>query len=237
MIEASRAFVCVRPLTYESKEEAPFLESLFRTRNGELENTVFILLGPDGKKRLSNSGRTPDMVFGDAQSGGIEEMVETMRDVASRYKGGQSGELGLPVVKDLRRALDCAACDDLPLVVVVDEALSKRVARLAWSEEFIGRFTYVQAALGDAIDGADEGAGVVVVEPDAYGLKGLALAQEKASASDEELGEALREGLSRHKPTEKNQRSHVREGERRGIDWESEVPVTDPGIPRPGKGR
>ncbi len=239
MIDASRAFVCVRPLTYESKDEAPFLESLFRTGSGELENTVFLLLAPDGKKRLTRSGRTPDMVFGDAESGGIDEMVETMREIASRYEKARDGDLALPVVKDLRRALDCAACDGLPLVVV-EEALAKRLARLAWGEELIGKFTYVQVARGDeleGIDGAEEGSEVLVVEPDAYGLEGTVLSQGRSLRDDEALLKVLREGLSRHETPDKDERAHIREGHRRGIDWETEIPATDPGIPRPGRGR
>ena len=239
MIDATRAFICVRPLTYESKDEAPFLESLFRTRTGDLENTVFVLLAPDGKKPLTRSGRSPDMVFGDAENGGVDEMVSTLDEVASRYEKAKNGALALPVVKDLRRALDCAACDGLPLVVV-EEALAKRLARLAWGEELIGRFTYVQVArLGKlvAIEGAEEGSQVLVVEPDTYGVQGTVLSQGKSFDDDEALLKVLREGLTRHVKPEKDQRRHVREGTRRGVDWESEIPVTDPGIPKPGKGR
>ena len=40
VIAASREFVCIRPLTYENAAEAPYLESLFRGRSGNLENTA-----------------------------------------------------------------------------------------------------------------------------------------------------------------------------------------------------
>ena len=63
MVTASRAFVCVRPATYESATEGKLLLSLFRGRLGNLENSVFALLGPDGKERLTKTGRSPGMVF------------------------------------------------------------------------------------------------------------------------------------------------------------------------------
>ena len=63
MVTASRAFVCVRPATYESAAEGKLLLSLFRGRLGNLENSVFALLGPDGKERLTQTGRSPFMVF------------------------------------------------------------------------------------------------------------------------------------------------------------------------------
>ena len=63
MVTASRAFVCVRPATYESATEGKLLLSLFRGRIGNLENSVFALLGPDGKERLTKTGRSPGMLF------------------------------------------------------------------------------------------------------------------------------------------------------------------------------
>ena len=63
MIAASRKFVCVRLATYESKEEADLLTDIFVGRSGELENTTFVILAPDGKKRLTRAGRGPMFAF------------------------------------------------------------------------------------------------------------------------------------------------------------------------------
>ena len=47
MVTASRAFVCIRPATYESAEEAEILLSFFR--KDELENTIFIYTSDHGE--------------------------------------------------------------------------------------------------------------------------------------------------------------------------------------------
>ena len=57
VIDASRKFVCVRLATYEDAVEGKLLEGIYRGRSGQLENTVFVMLAPDGKTRLSASGR------------------------------------------------------------------------------------------------------------------------------------------------------------------------------------
>ena len=79
MVKASRDFVCIRPTTYESAEEAKVLESFFSGRSGQLENTVFVMLAPDGKTKLTRSGRSPQHIFGDA-----ERLAEFMDDFARR---------------------------------------------------------------------------------------------------------------------------------------------------------
>lgn len=53
----------MRLATYENKEEGAFLESVFTGRSGKLENTVFALLEPDGKTRLSRAGRGPHRIL------------------------------------------------------------------------------------------------------------------------------------------------------------------------------
>ena len=45
-IDASRQFVCVRPDTYENEENQRLVRSML---NGNLENTAFCILSPDGK--------------------------------------------------------------------------------------------------------------------------------------------------------------------------------------------
>ncbi|MEI6236045.1 MAG: hypothetical protein WCT04_23565, partial [Planctomycetota bacterium] len=57
VIAASRQFVCVRLVTYEDKDEALFLKSIGRTRSGELENSSFGMLAPDGKTKVLFGGR------------------------------------------------------------------------------------------------------------------------------------------------------------------------------------
>src|SRR5438132_6022415 len=94
VIAASRAFVCVRLTSYENADEAQFLKSLVRTRSGEAENTVFMILAPDGQKQLSRGSRSARGTFGDAP-----RMAEAMNRVAAQYASAKADTLPpLPLV-------------------------------------------------------------------------------------------------------------------------------------------
>ncbi len=140
VVTASRNFICIRPQTYESAEEAKFLESIFRGRSGKLENTVFCLFAPDGKTKLTRSGRSPKMVFRDAG-----EMVSFMDKSGSKYRA-KSSIKSLPYLEDVRLGLNVASCDLRPLVILISSKMStlskmeKRRLPLAWGNDFVGRF-------------------------------------------------------------------------------------------------
>ena len=233
VIAASRSFVCVRLATYEDKAEGAFLKAFDVTRSGELENTVFAVLSPDGKRRLARASRGADHTFGDASN-----MAATMRRIAAGYAGKGTGgpPAELPRVANVRLAINVAACDNQPLVLVFGpdararKDLEKRLAALAWSDRFIGQFVYVSASaareLAD-VEGAVARAGVLVVQPDKFGLKGKLLAQ-TAAATRDDLVRCLAEGARRYQRTEKTFAGHVREGHRKGVFWETVLPVTDP---------
>ncbi len=234
VIAASRKFVCIRLTTYENQEESEFLKSLWVNRAGDLENTVFTLLSPDGKRPLVRPSRSMDHAFADAG-----QMAETMDRIAGEY--GKLRDAGtsvppLPLVNGVRLAVNVAACDNRPLLVVYAEddaarkSLIEKVAPLAWSNEFIGRFVCVAAPSAKEL-GMMNGTvkpGVLVVEPDAYGLKGMVLEQVGAGESAERIAESMRTGLSRHQRREKEFREHVQQGKQAGIFWETLLPVTDP---------
>src|SRR4051812_2919162 len=80
VIAASRAFVCVRLATYEDPLESKFVKALVRTGSGEVENTAFCLLAPDGKKKLSRSARGMDHLYDDAAA-----MAAEMNQVAGAF--------------------------------------------------------------------------------------------------------------------------------------------------------
>jgi hypothetical protein len=232
VVKASRDFVCARLLTYESAEEGKFLETMFTGREGTLENTVYVVLAPDGKTKLTRAGRTPRMIYGGSTEADIAEMADALRKIAKDAKPAD-GAREIPFVEDLRVALNVAACDGQALVAVVGkgEELEKELAKLAWSEGFIGKFIYVRvpdpAAL-KVVKGAKAEAGLLVVAPGTYGLDGTALAQGTTDAAA-----LLRKGAESFVPEKKEERKHIEEGRRRGIEWETEIPVTDPGPPGP----
>src|SRR5262245_45492737 len=115
VVAASRKFVCVRLATYEDKDEGAFLKSLLLTRSGELENSVFVILSADGTP-LIRAARSPKQHYADAA-----QMAKAMDRIASDNApkaGASSAAPLLPRVANVRLALDVAACDNQPLVVL-----------------------------------------------------------------------------------------------------------------------
>ena len=231
VIAAARDFVCVRLTTYENEDENRFLKSFKVTRTGEVENTTTAILAPDGKERLTRAARGLRQVFGDAAS-----MAETLTRIGRQYEAKTNDPPPeLPAVATVRLALDVAACDLQPLVVLfAPDATARRgleadLVALAWSEEFRGRFTY--AVTTEAKDlaalGVKSGPGVVVIEPDQFGVKGTLLAQSGVTATREALAKILKEALARLHADEKTFQNHVRAGRQAGVFWETKRPVTD----------
>lgn len=235
VIDAARRFVCVRLATYENAEEAKMLTSLFTGHSGQMENTLFTILAPDGKRVLVRAGRSTKHAFADAA-----EMAKTMTRVAAEFDAkaaAQAGTPDLPKTAGVRLALDIAACDLLPLVVLFAKdaptlsGLEDRVRKAAWSDPFVGQFIYAvtaDAAELKAIEGVPAEGGLLVIEPDEFGLQGRVIASAKASASDEEIARALQAGLSKHQPSSLAFGEHIREGRRRNLFWDTKIPVTDP---------
>src|SRR5262245_44953069 len=83
VVAASRDFGCARLLTYESEAEADFLKDVFIGGSGDLENTTFAFLAPDGKTPLTRAGRAPNHIFrGD---NAVQAMAEKMKELSAKY--------------------------------------------------------------------------------------------------------------------------------------------------------
>jgi hypothetical protein len=232
---AARRFVCIRLTTYEDADEGALLQALCPTRSGELENTVFALLSPDGKRPLARPSRSARDTFGDAA-----RMAEAMHRIADVYKNPASpapGILELPTVPTVRLALNVAACDNVPLVVLfgpdakVRQALEDRLLAIAGDTDVAGRCVFARAATTKelaALEGAEPTAGVLVVQPGRFGLTGTVLRQISAEAPPGDFAQRLRGGLALHHRTAETFAAHVRTGHRQGVFWETVMPVTDP---------
>jgi hypothetical protein len=233
VIAASRQLVCVRLATYEDSDEAALLKNLVRSGSGELENTVFCLLAPDGRTKLARSARGIGQVFATPTA-----FAAALSQAAGRFPAkADGGPAPLPDVKTVALALNVAAADNLPLVVLIAgegdarKETEQALAKLAWSPEFIGRFVYATAKSADdlrTISGDKANAAFLVVQPEKFGRSGTVLARGLVGAKPEAIATTLREGASRFKDDEKNFATHVREGHRKRVFWETPVPVTDP---------
>jgi hypothetical protein len=234
VIAAARDFVCVRLMTYENPFENDFLKTFDITRSGEVENTTFAILAPDAQTRLVRASRSARNTFRDAAA-----MAESMARIAKRYPGKPTAgdPPPLPTVATVRLAVDVAAADNQPLLVVVgeDEATRKRLTDrlrpLAWGEKFRGRFVYATAAGSKdltEIEGATRAAGVLIAEPSKFGLSAKVIGQLPATASADDLARGLDAALASFHRTAAEHRSHVRAGKQEGAFWEPALPVTDP---------
>jgi hypothetical protein len=232
VVEASRNFVCIRLATYEDAKEAEFLKQVFG-RDGKLENTVFCFLNPNASERLTRAGRGPRFQFE-----GPAEMAEFMNQTAFRFPGkpdGESSAPSLPQMKNLRLALNVAACDGLPLVVVHAATESQRqqmAQRLSTASrrEMGGKFHFYESDNSTELRkliGSKPRSSFYVIEPDEFGQDGKLIRTLAADTDAESLAHQLEKvAASLSKPT-KSHRLHVRAGTSQGIRWETEIPVTD----------
>lgn len=234
VIAASRRFVCVRLTTYEDEAEAQFNATLMLGRSGNVENTTFAILAPDGKTKLTWAARSAKGVYADAAA-----MARGMSEIAAKYpaKPGDGRTPPLPVTLTARLGLDVAAGDCRPLVLMVgkDEAaraaLETAVAELAWGDEFLGRFVYATAGSANdlpGVKGLPVTDGVALIEPDPFGQAGAVAKFVPAAAGSRKLADAMRDVLTAHKGGTKNERAHRAEAVKQGAFWETKLPVGDP---------
>lgn len=194
VIKLSERFVCARLATYEDAIEGKFLKSLYRGRTGELENTVFVILAPDGKTRLSKSGRSPQMVFGGSVGWESSILALEMHAISQKYPGRSetSGLPPLPTCKDLRRSLNVASCDRQLLVVAdrVPEYVLRKLRVLAWKEPFRGRLGWgltKSAKEAKQIGLPAKEPGISIVRPGEFGLTSSVISHIPVSAFDQKI--------------------------------------------------
>lgn len=235
VVKASRDFVCIRLATYEDKKEAEFLKSFKAGRSDELENTVFVLLAPDGKERLSKATRGANFEF---RSPDI--LANSLSNLALAFEDNKHAEgyvRRLPKMKDFRLGLNVSSCDGLPSVICVgkDEKhvadLEKKLSPIAFSKEVAGKFVYASSqdtADLKVVNGYKDELGFVIVKPGEFGVEGEMVKAFGADTKAEDLKAALVAYANGTAKVQKNHRSHVAAASREGKVWETEIPVTDP---------
>lgn len=233
VIVAAEKFVCIRLTTYEDAAEAEFMGTLIR---GTVANTVFAILTPEGTHALRGRGpgRGPKDLFEDAKA-----MAAGMDALAAKYPTKPAaGEPALPVALNVKVALAVAAGDLQPLVVVLakdaarKQEIEAKVAKLAWSTPHKGRFTYVTAAsLADhpKVTGGTIAEGVVVIEPDLFGMGGKVVQEVRTEQLAAKLEPALAAATKNHVRAAKTRRMLAALGLEQGIYYETGIPVSGRG--------
>jgi hypothetical protein len=246
IIEVAQKFVCIRLTSYESQSEAEFIEKL----RGNPVNTAFAILTPQGEPALKvqGLGRGPSELFNDTA-----DMVKQMNEVAAKYGATDVAQTPmLPVTLSAKLGLAVASADLQPLVLVVASdaavraALEAKVAKLAWSKDFQGFFTYANAANTKSLvlsSGANDGAAntssgnvantvamnkdsVLIIEPDIFGAAGKIVAQISASDVDTQLPGAMKSARTNHVRMEKSREQLKRMALAQGIYFETGIPVS-----------
>jgi hypothetical protein len=213
VVRASRKWTCIKLATYENAEEAHYLEGIFVGRSGQLENTVFAFMNPQATEHLIQPGRGPRQLFG-----GPQDMAKEMNSLAESYNPtSHRATLELPKVESLKLALNVAACEGVPVIVVGTEDAERRLAKAAWNRQNLGMAVYVRANLKDPQE-------AYLLQPDKFGLE-----IESRRPLDPDIdATSLNSLLVPLQAARKEHGQHVREGFEKGIRWETQVPVTDP---------
>ena len=245
IIEVAQKFVCIRLTSYESQSEAEFIEKL----RGNPVNTAFAILTPQGEPALKvqGLGRGPSELFSDTA-----DMVKQMNEVAAKYVATDVAQTPmLPVTLSAKLGLAVASADLQPLVLVVASdaaaraALEAKVAKLAWSKDFEGFFTYANAANTKSLvltSATNNGAAntsssnttinpmtidsVLIIEPDIFGAAGKIVAQISASDVDTQLSSAMKSARTNHVRMEKSREQLKRMALAQGIYFETGIPVS-----------
>ena len=246
IIEVAQKFVCIRLTSYESQSEAEFIEKL----RGNPVNTAFAILTPQGEPALKvqGLGRGPSELFSDTA-----DMVKQMNEVAAKYVATDVAQTPmLPVTLNAKLGLAVASADLQPLVLVVASdaavraALEAKVAKIAWSKDFEGFFTYANAANTKSLvltSATNNGAAntsssnaantsvitkdsVLIIEPDIFGAAGKIVAQISASDVDTQLPSAMKSARTNHVRMEKSREQLKRMALAQGIYFETGIPVS-----------
>lgn len=224
----------------------------FGTRPGKRYNflpSIVNLSMPDAtrlvtERRIAESdGSTPDpklieriiWEYRNVLDGDGIAMV--MNELAAKYPakpGSEGGVPHLPVMADLKQAINVAAADTRGAIALVqpdggDQALEERLARLAFEDGIAGR-TYIarltqedwaQAQEVGLVKGASLEAGVFFIAPHEFGLEGEVWEEIPASAPEEKLRTDLVAVLDRFRTEWRklDRKSHVKEGTLCKITW------------------
>lgn len=233
VIDAAKDFVCIRLTAYEDESERVFVSKLVK---GQVSNTAFAILAPDGTPAVHNrgTGKGPSGLYKDAV-----EMAKGMKAISANYPPRETiGLPALPVALNAEIGLVVAAADNQPLVLVVaanrklQHELETKVAAFAWSKAFSGRFVYATATSVSELPlvrGHSVSNGILLIEPDMFGTGGEIVGEVSSDQPDEMIAQAMRRTILNFVPIEKNRRELASLGLKAGVFYETGIPVSGKG--------
>ena len=216
------------------------MKSVYLDRSGLMKNTTFAILSPDGKTKLTRAGRGPFYEYRNARA-----MAAGMEKIAKKYEVNEEtakSDSGLPFTESVDVGLNISAADVIPMIVLVSqdeeqaELLTKKMLPLAWKDDFvIGQFTWARASDATEVSALtgiegefDKLNSILIIEPGQFGMSGKVLKQLDVEVSDEDLKSALADAIANCERLVKDHNTHVNLGIQLGIEWNSEIPETDP---------
>ena len=178
------------------------------------------MLAPDGKTRLTRSGRGPQHSFGHQS-----DLATELDELAKKYKAKKAGPGVLPDFNSFSLALNVASADQRVLVLQAGESkeAAETLSAVAWSDRMVGRFHYDTETDASKwtkiIEGEKSKEGIFIIHPDAFGQKGKVLAQLPHDVSRKDLAAALTKANETFAKTteKKTYPNHVSEGRRKNI--------------------
>lgn len=208
--------------------------------NGRFANTAFCILAPDGKKRLSGSGRSPRQGFHVGRSSDENQnsaVLKKMDEIASKYPAkGQDSQAVVQDFHSFKQSLNIASGDQRLLVFVVApkksrESLKKSMQQVANHPDVLGRYHFDFADTIDAhwagkVKGAQQKTGIFIIRAGQFGQDGNIVAELPLKSSPGKIREVLAKENQQFAKTEKrkNYSEHVSQGRREGVEYQDNMP-------------
>lgn len=207
---------------------------------GTMQNTAFIVYAPDGKTKLTRSGRSPKHAFG-------EDVLGGMAKISDQYKSAANLENAtLTDYHSFQQSLNAASADQRLLVwtVAPKSAISKAhttIQKVFNDKEMSGRFFYDLANASDKdwakdIKGVTQTSGIFIIRSGKFGMTGTVMKELPIEASTSQIKAALAKANTEFAKTEKRKvySEHVADGKKEGIDYRNNI---EPGEDRDGDGK
>lgn len=241
-IDASRKFVCIRIETFENKESEKKVRSLL---GGKFVNTAFCVFDPNGKKRLSQPGRSPGALIGRQHKSDDDRIIKEMNRIAGKFQPKKLDQKAIGQdFETLRQALNVASADQRLLILQVskNKKLSEIIRTISNDKQVVGKFHYdilnrsKDSNWKKVIRREESGSDVLIIKPSKFGLEGTVMAQLSDKTTLSQLREELLKANKTFSESEvrKKYQSHVISGVRNGIYFKNKIPY---GEDRDGDGK